>query len=211
MITPKNLGDSAYENMANAVTTGVFHPGERLTIRGLSDMLGVSSTPVRDAIKRLVLEGALEQQGSKVVRVPTIFSDAYSEIADLRVTLEGIAAHSAAEKATSKQVAQMKLTIDLNEDAIKTKDWMAATKLNNQFHFSLAEMAEKPVLLEILQMLWLRVGPTIAAHYEFGGRSMIEHHYSVYEAICVGDGAAAARAIGADIEGARESILETIR
>jgi len=210
MITPKNLGDSAYENIAQAVTTGAFRPGERLTIRGLSEMLGVSSTPVRDAIKRLVLEGALEQQGTKIVRVPMISLQAYTEIAELRVVLEGIAACSAAKRATPDQISRMKATIAENEEAIEAKDWASATRLNTEFHFSLAEMAEKPVLLEILQLFWLRVGPPIAAHYEFGGRSMIEHHYTAYEAIRAGDGDAAARAIGADIEGAREGILETI-
>ena len=53
------LGDVAYEKIANAIVSGAFRPGEKLTIRSLADTLEISSTPVRDAVKRLLLENAL--------------------------------------------------------------------------------------------------------------------------------------------------------
>ena len=84
-ISQTSLGEVAYEKIANAIISGAFKPGEKLTIRDLADRLETSSTPVRDAVKRLLLEGALEQRAPRDIRVPVITPDRYREIADIRL------------------------------------------------------------------------------------------------------------------------------
>lgn len=209
-ITQTNLGDVAYEQIANALVSGVFQPGERLTIRQLAETLRISSTPVRDAVRRLLHEGALEQWSARDVRVPIITQAHYREIADIRIELEGLAAAKAAERRTDEDLARLKANIEKNEKAIAAGDWVAAVSLNKQFHFGLAEVGQTPVLRGLLQGLWLQIGPAISSFYSKGGRAMIDHHYQVIDAIEQRDSVAARKAIVEDIGDSIENILSNL-
>ncbi len=209
-ISQTRLGDIAYQEIANAIISGVFRPGDKLTIRGIADMLEISSTPVRDAINRLLLEGALEQRGPRDIRVPLITCDSYREIADIRGELEGLAAARAAERRSDADLEALRLNIEENEQAIRNKDWQNAIRLNKQFHFALAEMARMPVLIGLLNGLWLQIGPPISSFYNRGGRNMIDHHHAVLEAIRLQHPDEARRHIAHDIASSVENIIAHI-
>lgn len=206
-ISTSNLGDEAYDQIANAIVSGAFAPGEKLTIRQLAETLAISSTPVRDAVKRLLLEGALEQRGPREVRVPVITRDTYREIADIRLELEGLAAARAAERRSDEDLALLEANIAENEAAIAAGDWHSALRLNKQFHFALAEIAHMPVLRGLMNGLWLQIGPPIASFYQHGGRAMIDHHYDVSRAIRDRAPEAARQAIMRDIAASVDNIL----
>lgn len=209
-ITQSSLGDVAYEQIANALIGGIFRPGDRLTIRQLADKLNISSTPTRDAVRRLLHEGALEQWSLRDVRVPVITQSRYREIADIRMELEGLAAAKAAAKCTEAGIKRLKENMATNEEAIASGDWVTAISLNKQFHFALAEIAEAAVLRGLLDGLWLQIGPAISSFYNKGGRSMIDHHYQVVDALERGDSVAARKAIADDIADSVDNIVRNL-
>ncbi len=209
-INQSYLGDVAYEKIASAIVSGGFQPGEKLTIRSLADTLEISSTPVRDAVKRLLLENALEQRGPRDIRVPIITQSRYREIADIRLELEGLAAARAAERRSDSDLETLSLNIAENEAAITAGDWQSAIRLNKQFHFSLADIGHMPVLRGLLGGLWLQIGPPISSFYSLGGRDMIDHHHHVYEAIRLQDAGAARLHISNDIACSVEAIIAHI-
>lgn len=202
-----SLGGSVYQHIAEALTKGALKPGDRLKIRDLAQQMGTSVTPVRDAVLRLVHEGALSLKSPRDIRVPSLHQDRYLEIRAIRLKLEGLAAEGAARNATSADIARLERLTEDNEQALAQSEFVRATAINQVFHFELAEIAAMPVLRGILQNLWLQMGPVIAAAYEDGGRTMIEHHYVVIEAIRRGEPEAAKRAIREDILAGGDVIL----
>ncbi|WP_431854914.1 GntR family transcriptional regulator [Azospirillum sp.] len=205
-----NLGSTIYQKLCEALMKGVFKPGDRLKIRDLAERLGTSVTPVRDAILRLVQDQALVLRSPRDIRVPMLTRALYLEIRDIRVNLEGLTAERAAQRATPAQVQALEALLRRNEAAIAAGSIPLATELNQAFHFELAEIADMPVLRDILRRLWLQMGPLIADVYAGAGRTMIDHHYPLMEAIRRHDGPAAARAIQTDILLASGPILERI-
>ena len=204
-----NLGEVVYQRIAGALVKGALRPGQRLRIRDLAEQMGTSSTPVRDALIRLVHEGALKMQSLRDIRVPILDAKRYLEIRDIRLQLEGLAAERAAQAAAPDDIARLKSLIDENERVMAEGDIAGAVEINQIFHFQLAEIAAMPTLRGILHNLWLQMGPVIAAAYARGGRAMIEHHYIILDAIRRNDGAAAKQAIRDDLLSGGEVILES--
>ncbi len=204
-----NLGEVVYQNIAEALIKGALRPGARLKIRDLAQEMGTSVTPVRDAILRLVHEGALLLKSPRDIRVPVLHPDRYLEIRAIRLKLEGLAAERAAAMADAADIKRLEMLISNNERALSARDFARATEINQVFHFELANVAAMPILRDILHNLWLQMGPVISAAYEEGGRTMIEHHYDVLDAIRKHDAQAAKQAIRKDILSGGDVILSS--
>ena len=96
-----SLRTRVYDSLRDALTAGQFTPGQKLSFRYIAGTLGVSLTPVREAIRRLVAEGALEMRPGRSVRVPLMTQAKILELRDMRLTLEGLAAEKAAASGPS--------------------------------------------------------------------------------------------------------------
>ncbi|MBV7564076.1 GntR family transcriptional regulator [Pseudomonas sp. sia0905] len=194
------LGSGVYALLREALITGRFQPNDRLRIRDLAEQLGTSVTPVRDAILQLAKEKALILKTPRDIRVPVLSQAQYAEIRSIRLALEGLAAETAAAKVKPEQLQMLERNIRDNLEAVHSGDLIAALKLNQAFHFALAEIADMPLLRDVLDSLWMRTGPLIALAYgDFNERMAIEHHWEVFHALQKGDGAAARQAICTDI------------
>ncbi|WP_374438073.1 GntR family transcriptional regulator [Pseudomonas panipatensis] len=205
------LGSSVYALLREALITGRFQPDDKLRIRDLAQQLGTSVTPVRDAILQLAKEQALVLKTPKDIRVPVLTREQYLEIRSIRLALEGLAAETAASLVSAEQLQALEANIRDNLDAIHRDDLVEALKLNQGFHFALAEIAGMPLLRGFLDSLWMRTGPLIARAYgSFNERMAIEHHWEVLRALQQGDGAAARQAICTDILDGNEKMLEFI-
>ncbi len=204
----ESMGDRVYAEIATALMEGKLKPGDRLRIRELAAELGTSVTPVRDAILRLVQDGALVMRSPRDIRVAHVSLSEYLEIRDIRLELEGMAAAQAALVATDNDIANMEALIALNEQALQAQDTMTAVGLNQRFHFEYCRIANMPVLLGILERLWLKMGPLIAQCYTDGGREMIDGHYTLLQAMRAHDGQAARIAVQTDILSGGQVILE---
>jgi DNA-binding GntR family transcriptional regulator len=210
-ITHTYLGSNVYAQLRNALITGGLKPDDRLRIRELAAQLGTSVTPVRDAILQLAKEKALVLKTPKDIRVPVLDSAAYLEIRTLRLNLEGLGAETAARVATSADLKRIETNIKLNLQAIDQHDLPLALRLNNEFHFLIAEAARMPLLRGYLDSLWMRAGPLIAQAYAHFSLTMaIEHHQEILDALRQKDAPAAKHAIQTDILDGNQKMLEFI-
>ncbi|WP_422420492.1 GntR family transcriptional regulator [Pseudomonas sp. GZD-222] len=206
------LGSGIYDLLREALITGRFQPNDRLRIRDLAEQLGTSVTPVRDAILQLAKEQALVLKTPRDIRVPVLTSKQYLEIRSIRLSLEGLAAETAASLATPQQLMRLETCIENNLAAIKDNDLASALTFNHEFHFSLTQIADMPVLANLLDGLWMRTGPLIARAYgSFNERMAIDHHWDVLDALKKRDGAQARKAICSDILDGSQKMLEYVQ
>jgi DNA-binding GntR family transcriptional regulator len=154
-----SLRQQVYESLREALTEGRFAPGQKLTFRYVAGVLGVSLTPVREALRRLVAEGAFEMNPNRSVRVPLMTRDKALELRDIRATLEGLAAAKAAHLATREQIAGLR-RIAREIMAARTRGDSAVDRQKlREFHFAVYAVAEQPTLLRLIEGLWLQTGP----------------------------------------------------
>lgn len=210
-ISNESMGNAIYARVSQDLVRGKLRPNQKVTIRGLADSLGTSSTPVRDAVQRLLQEQALERRSMRDVRVPVPTTAQYLEIATIRAELEGMAAARAAGAAQPADVTRLKRIIARNEDAIAAERWTQAAEHNQTFHFALVDIAQMPVLSGILERLWLRMGPLIAGYYSTAHQDMVQQHHTIVAACETHDPDRARQAMRADIEAAREDITHYIQ
>ena len=200
-----SLRSHVYDSLRDALTAGRFTPGQKLSFRFVAGMLGVSLTPVREAIRRLVAEGALEMmEPSNSVRVPMMTRDKLLELRDIRLSLEALATEKAAALATPAQVAKLRRIVN-DLMAVRSKgDTVADRRKIREFHFALYAIARQPTLLQLIEGLWLRTGPYLNLLYPHfilssGGP---ERRLRIIKAVQDHDVATARREIQADIGGA---------
>src|SRR5687768_2649453 len=101
------LGDLAYNSLKDRLVTGRFAPGEKLTVRAIAQALGVSTTPARDALNRLMADGNLVNAGPKTVVVPVLDRKVLDEITAIRLALEGLAAETGAPHASKADIERL--------------------------------------------------------------------------------------------------------
>ena len=210
----QTLGERAYAQLADLLISGRLAPGEKLSLRAAADMLGVSIMPVREAVSRLVADGALEVTPNRAVRVPLMSGAQFRDLTKVRIAIEG---HAAAQAALNRDKRDL-LEIVRAEEAMRAEskqpkpDLPRAVELNKTFHFAVYEAAHSPILVEIIRALWLKAGPVInldlrANPERLAKGDAIRFHAHVRKAIASGDEAAAQAGIAADISGAAEVIL----
>jgi DNA-binding GntR family transcriptional regulator len=207
-----SLGERAYEAMKDRIIRGVFAPDTKLTVRSVAEALGVSTTPARDAINRLISEGALINAGPKTVVVPTLTLAALEETSVIRLALEGIAAEKATEKMTDAQIdglERVQAIINQGLDEARYTDVLAA---NRDFHFSIYRAAGMPRLVAMIESMWLRVGPAFHALYpEFAqSRQGVANHQTAMRGLRDRDPAMVRAAIENDIRSGYRRLLAHI-
>ena len=144
---------------------GAYLPGDRVATRGLATDLGVSATPAREAMLRLVSEGALELRNARTIVVPTLTAARLKEIYCVRFALEPTAAEVAAPKFTNEDTAKLERTQERMCAAYERGDYRAAFHENREFHFRIYETADMPLVMTFIQAAWLRIGPTFRLLY----------------------------------------------
>ena len=157
-----SLATQVYRRIRNALKQSYFRPGQKLVLRTVAADLKVSMTPLRDAFARLVSENALVVDARGCVCVPVISPEQHREIRDLRLELEGRAAFAATSHVSSEDIGEL---VEFNEafyQATVSGNRIAALKANEEFHFKLYGLANMPILLSIIEGLWLRSGPILA-------------------------------------------------
>lgn len=209
-IDHENLSRTVYLALCDAITKGQFRSGDRLKIRDIAAQLGTSVTPVRDAILRLAHDDAVVFRSARDIRIPHLSKARYLEIRSIRLKLEGLAAENAARLVTDEDIAQLEAIVKSNEEALARGDFIRGAELNQAFHFRIMQIARMPVLSGVIQRIWLQMGPVIADAYIEGGRSMIEHHYPVIEALKRRDPDAAAATIMNDLIKGGQAVYDRV-
>lgn len=213
-IDKSKLSDKVYNELRDLLISGQVTPGERFSLRGLAETTGTSSMPVREAVGRLVAEHALEILPNRAIRVPLMTKSRFLELRTIRIRLEGLAISKAA---ANRSAAELKKMIEYErlfefERQKKDPDGRVAVKINRNLHFSIYRSARMPILLKMIESLWLQIGPVL--NYDLAmnadrltNREAQIHHKNMVSAIKIKDAAAAEAALVSDLMSASELIL----
>ena len=191
---------TAYARLRDMILFGHLAPGQAVTIEGLVQALGLGMTPVREAIRRLTAEGALQLHGNRRVTVPRLNAAQLDELEFARRSLEARLAELALDFLRDEDLAQLE-RIDAEVDsALAQGDISGYLEANHRFHFVLYEVSGAEVLLGLTRSLWLRFGPSLrVVCAEPGAAILPDRHKDALRAARSRDADALARAIRADI------------
>lgn len=208
------LGDEAYRKLRVAMMSGQLRPGEALSLRPLAQALGVSLTPAREAMGRLVAEGALVMGPHRTVQVPRLSSANYEECLQVRLALEPLAAARAADRLPRAELARLRALQQELREAHARGDTRHVLQCNEAFHFTLYEHAGWPTVVQILESMWLRVGPTLNLLHEAaipakGWRGDVNHR-RILAALAKADPDGVARAVRQDLLEGSTQVLQVL-
>ncbi|OYO28020.1 GntR family transcriptional regulator [Janthinobacterium sp. PC23-8] len=199
--TTTTLQDKTYQTLHQWLTVGRFLPGERLKIRQVADELGVGVTPVRAALQRLAAEGALLDIPNCGMMVPKLNRAQFDDILQIRQLLEGQAAEQGAYRMSDAGIATMAALTQEMARAIAASDCKAYLEANEAFHVTLYRAGGSPLLMELIETIWLKVGPISNQLFEDGrfALKLNDAHEDVLAALKQRDGARVRRAIEQDM------------
>jgi DNA-binding GntR family transcriptional regulator len=167
-IVKENLSERAYSSLRQALMRGQLRPGERLRLRPMSVRFGISATPMREALLRLVSEKALALDARGTVAVPTLTLDQLLEIRTIRTDLEGRSAAAAASVASDNEIDTLANIHARMCNCHQIQQFEEAIDLNTEFHLLLCRMGRLPVLYDLVEGLWVRCGPILSHLYDGG-------------------------------------------
>jgi DNA-binding GntR family transcriptional regulator len=190
-----------YERLRQMILFGDLAPGQPVTIQGLTVELAAGMTPVREALRRLISEGALTHQGNRRVSVPVLTAECADELYYMRKTLESELTRRAAQRMTPARLAALQACDgDLNQ-AIDQGDVGGYLTHNYRFHTLIYEGAAAPIISATVDRLWLRFGPSLRVICgRFGTSNLPDKHKDLLEALVKGDVEAATAAMAEDVE-----------
>lgn len=207
----ESLTDQVYRQLTTGILEGRYSPGQRINIRELAAATGVSQTPVREALSRLISEGVLRAE-NRSIEVPLIERTAFPEIFRLRLMLEGDLAEGAAAHLAGEKVREIEKIQDNFEAAMGVKDYKQVLRYNFQFHFAIYRAAMRPIETQIVERLWLLVGPTMNLMYPSFDtqRTGVPRHQAVLHAMRLADPARLRVAVEQDVIAARDKIYSIL-
>lgn len=199
-VAEEGLNASIYAELRARLVTGRMAPGHELSTRTLAAELGVSQTPVRDALSRLAAEGAVSIRSKRRIRVPPMTPERFEDLLHCRLQLEPEAAALSLPYLTTAHLAKLR-EIDAALDAtIAGGDTEGYMRCNHAFHFTLYRAQPHRTLTQLIETLWLQFGPFMrVVHGRVGGAHLNDSHQAAIRAIEARDAQALRIAIGADI------------
>ena len=155
------LHERMHAALWDALISGQFLPGQKLTVRGVAEAFGTSPMPVRAALSRLVAQGGLAQNASGTVIVPKVTRATFSEVMELRAVLEKRATILAAAYIDAQVLPTLQASAAALEEAARKDDIIGYLQANRAFKFGIYQYASAPVLIELIRNLWLKAGPML--------------------------------------------------
>jgi DNA-binding GntR family transcriptional regulator len=209
----RTLNDRAYDEIRKGLMSGSFRPGQVLVIRTLAETYGISTTPVREALQRLVAERLLQMLPNRSIAVPHLSVDKFTELVRIRTALEGMAGELATAHIRKMHLQRLRKLVKDADEAIAAKDGRAYVAINQKFHFLIYDNAASPLLLQMIQDLWSQVGPFF--NRLFDDESYVpkanDEHLAICQALEVGDAAAVRLHIVSDITSAAKSLMPRLQ
>lgn len=189
-----------YQQMHDMILFGTLAPGQPVTINGLTKKIGAGSMPVRESIRRLIAQGALESTGTRRVVVPEITKEKLEQINFLRCNIEPHLARLAADKKGKYLIPNLKkLDLEIDE-AIEAGDVEKYMEYNYKFHFAIYQAAENEILSDVVHSLWLKAGPSLRIVCgKVGTSNLPDMHEEAIKALQDDDPVAFGEAINKDI------------
>jgi DNA-binding GntR family transcriptional regulator len=192
--------DRVYKALRARIMHGEIDPGASLTLRGIATEFGLSMTPARESVQRLVAEGALQASLSGRLTVPALTNDRIEELATIRAHLEPELGSRALRRAHFALIERLE---GINAQAglmIARGDASAYIRLNLEFHRTLYLRAQAPAILALTETVWLQLGPTMRSLYARLNRTdPPQYHRLILAALKAGDEPGLRLAIRTDV------------
>ena len=199
--------EETYKSLYRSIIAGHFEPGKVLTIRGLAQEFGCSAMPVRESVRRLVALGALEMQSTRRISVASMTEPRFQEILSARVLLEPEISARALPAVNKKLIQQLERIDQELDDAINKGDPEMYSQKNWEFHFTIYRASECPILLRLIESVWLQFGPFMRmVTGRLGTTYQVDQHVKAIEAMKNNDEVALREAIRLDIQDGMERI-----
>ncbi|MEM6409002.1 MAG: GntR family transcriptional regulator [Pseudomonadota bacterium] len=192
--------DLVYRRLRSQIMHGEVKPGLSMTLRGIGKEFGVSMTPAREAVRRLVAEGALSLSSSGRVSTPELSNDRIEELAAIRALLEPELAVRALPRAHLALIERLQSINTAIGQAIDHHDAPSYIRTNLEFHRTLYLRAQAPAMLAMAETVWLQLGPTMSSLYGRLNRTTVpQHHKLIVAALKAGDEPGLRVAVRADV------------
>lgn len=204
-----SLADQVFEKLENDIIMGVYPRGEILTELKLVEQLGVSRTPIREALRRLEQERLIEDTGKGSV-VLGITEDDLLDIMNIRQHVESLASYYAAQNATEEDLQELKHIMELQEFYGARKDTEHLRQMDDRFHDSICDMSRRNVIRDTLIPLHRKTRRYRKVAIQEAGRTerMLKEHWDIYNAIADRNADLAAALTSQHIELAKENMIE---
>lgn len=183
-----NAAEAAYREIRAQIVSGGLSEGERLTEKRLSKDLGLSRTPIREAIGRLILEGFVERQSGYTTRVASFPEDEIAQIFEIRCLLETYSARRAAKHATEADLAEMReiyTEMEAHTPPATEESYQVLTEANERFHKIILRAAQSPRLTALMTMAF-DVGMVVRTYRIYSSEDLLRslhHHAELIDAI----------------------------
>ncbi len=204
-----SLADQVFERLESEILSGKYRAGELLTELRLTEDLGVSRTPVREALRRLEQERLIELSTRGIVVLGVTERD-IEDIFTVRLGVEGLAAARAAEARGGDYLVEMREAIELQEYYVGRHDADHIKYMDNRFHELVYHASGSTVLRDVLLPLHKKTQKyrKVSVQNESRAEQSLAEHRAVYEAIAAGDAAAAEVAMTAHVQNAMAHMLK---
>jgi DNA-binding GntR family transcriptional regulator len=209
-VQPVSKAAAAYESLRQQIRTGELKPGERVTLKRLSEMLRMSLTPVREALNRLESEGFVVHDPHRGTFIAELTEERIEQVYRLRTVLEPLAVRQAGQHIDSSG-------LEFLYDAVKACD-EASTPLetvqaNEVFHQELYRLSGDGLLVGFIDQLWAGMPYPSLGLYGSADRvaESSRQHHEIVDALAAGDLDAAADAVVRHIESGKRAALRGLR
>ena len=206
------LQERAYRRICDLILDGEIAPGQVVTIQNLAEAFGVSTMPVREALKRLTAAGALSLVTGRSMGIPRLSLERLADLRRVRLSIEGLATEWAADLMDPPELARLRRQCTLLSRAAKEENVKDYLHANRAFHFTIYSAARSPTLVAMIETLWLQIGPYLnllrgSGNYVASNAT----HRAIVEALAANDGKAASKALRADINDAYAILSKMLR
>jgi DNA-binding GntR family transcriptional regulator len=182
-----SLSQRVAEELRRSILTNRRRPGERLVEDRLSEELGVSRVPIREALRMLAGEGLVDMQPRRGASVADVSPEVARDLVEVRATLEGLNARLAARHHDGAIVVSLQRVLEAGNRAAKSKNVDDLVRLNGEFHDGLAEAGRNTILWDLMRVLRERTSLVFAANTARRARQDWDEHSKILEAVIDGD------------------------
>lgn len=197
----------AYSLILEAIDGGIYRPGDRLVESELADRLGVSRTPVREALQRLETQNMLTRLGRSLI-VASLDHNQLAELYAVRSELEALAATLAAKHASPEEIRVLRDMVQADRALVGDPD--ALSRANRRFHQMIHRASRNRYLVEQLNLVHRSMALLASTSFAVSGRAQgtLDEHQRIVDAIAAGDGEGAAETLRAHLSNAFETRLK---
>ena len=207
-----SLADRVFEKLENDIIFGVYPRGEILTELKLVEQLGVSRTPIREALRRLEQERLIADTGKGSI-VLGITEDDLLDILNIRLRIEGLASYYATKNMTPEGLQELEHVLDLQEFYYSKGDTEHIREMDDQFHALICKLSCRSVISDTLLPLHRKTQRYRKASIEDKERmvQVVKEHRRIYDAIAAGNADLAEHLTTEHIAHAKESMLKRVK